>query len=228
MPDERADGRSQSTSLLTIPWVPVGAKARKGIAFEPAGGQSLDPVARDTLLIAIGRARCWMDDLVEGRVSSFQEIAKSEGKVERHIRYLAPLAYLSPASSRRSPTERRPRTSRSHRSPAPCRTAGPNRNRSSESAEQPGSADTRGKHKQQTTVPVCAARSQPLACATADGNGACCNREPVSRRVEPGLDFAAREPPGDSKMRRRDWTPKPRQKAPQRKFGSEERRDASA
>jgi site-specific DNA recombinase len=37
-----------------------------------------------------------MDDLVEGRVSFFQEIAKSEGKVERHIRYVAPLAYLSP------------------------------------------------------------------------------------------------------------------------------------
>ncbi len=61
MQDERADG-----SLLTIPWVGVGAKARKGIAFEPAGGQSLDPLARDTLLTAIARARCWMDDLVEG------------------------------------------------------------------------------------------------------------------------------------------------------------------
>ena len=96
MPDERADGRSQSASLLTIPWVPVGAKARKGIAFEPAGDQSLDSVARATLLTAIARARCWMDDLVEGRVSSCQEIAISEGKVERHIRYLAPLAYLSP------------------------------------------------------------------------------------------------------------------------------------
>ena len=96
MLDERADGRPQSPSLLTIPSVPVGAKARKGIAFEPAGGQSLDSVARATLLAAIARARCWMDDLVEGRVSSFQEIAKIEGKVERHIRYLAPLAYLSP------------------------------------------------------------------------------------------------------------------------------------
>ena len=81
---------------MTIPWVPVGAKARKGIAFEPAGGQSLDPAARDTLLTAIARARCWMADLVEGRVSSFEEIAQNEGKVERHIRYLAPLAYLSP------------------------------------------------------------------------------------------------------------------------------------
>src|SRR6202023_3708664 len=37
--------------------------------------------------------------------------------------------------------------------------------------------------------------------------------EPVSRRVEPGLGFAAREPPGDSKMRRRD---RPRNSAKKR------------
>ena len=76
---------------MAVPWDPVGAKARKGIAFEPAGDQNLVSVARDTLLTA--RARCWMEDLVAGRVNSFQEIAKSEGKVERYIRYLAPLAY---------------------------------------------------------------------------------------------------------------------------------------
>src|ERR1700730_15299832 len=69
---------------------------------------------------------------------------------------LLPSPICPSASSRRSPTERRPRPSRSHLSPAPCRTAGPNRNRSSALAEQPGSADTCGKHTQQTTVPVCA------------------------------------------------------------------------
>src|SRR3984893_7922118 len=37
-----------------------------------------------------------MQDLVAGRVSSCEEIAISEGKVERHIQYLAPLVYLSP------------------------------------------------------------------------------------------------------------------------------------
>ena len=47
----------EAQPLLTIPSVPVGAKARKGIAFEPAGGQSLDPIARDTLLSAIARSR---------------------------------------------------------------------------------------------------------------------------------------------------------------------------
>ena len=37
-------------------------------------------------------ARSWMADLVEGRVNSFEEIARSENKVERHIPDLAPLA----------------------------------------------------------------------------------------------------------------------------------------
>jgi hypothetical protein len=31
-----------------------------------------------------------------GRVNSFEEIARSENKVERHIRQLAPLAFVSP------------------------------------------------------------------------------------------------------------------------------------
>ena len=37
-----------------------------------------------------------MNDLSEGRVNSFEEIARSENKGERHIRYLAPLALVSP------------------------------------------------------------------------------------------------------------------------------------
>jgi hypothetical protein len=51
---------------------------------------------RDILLSAIAKARAWIEDLVEGRVTSFAEIAKREGKVERHIRLLAPLAFVSP------------------------------------------------------------------------------------------------------------------------------------
>ena len=114
----------------------VGAKARKGIAFEPAGGQRLDPAARDTLLTAIARARCWMADLVEGRVSSFEEIAQNEGKVERHIRYLAPLAYLSPRFVEAIANGTAPAGLTVTSLAVPCRTAGPNRNRSSASAEQ--------------------------------------------------------------------------------------------
>jgi site-specific DNA recombinase len=37
-----------------------------------------------------------MDDLAHGRAASFAAIARREGRVERHIRLLAPLAFVSP------------------------------------------------------------------------------------------------------------------------------------
>jgi site-specific DNA recombinase len=51
---------------------------------------------RDALRGAIAKARLWIDDLVEERIGSFSEIATWEGKAERHIRLLAPLAFVSP------------------------------------------------------------------------------------------------------------------------------------
>ena len=47
-------------------------------------------------LIRDARARSWMNDLSEGRVNSFEEIARRENKVERHIRRLVPLASVAP------------------------------------------------------------------------------------------------------------------------------------
>jgi site-specific DNA recombinase len=44
----------------------------------------------------LGAVRSWIDDLVSGRVQSFDEIAEREGKVERHIRLLTPLAFIPP------------------------------------------------------------------------------------------------------------------------------------
>ena len=54
------------------------------------------PESRDAILLAVAKARAWIDDLLSGRFRSFAEIARSEGKVERHIRLLAPLAFLLP------------------------------------------------------------------------------------------------------------------------------------
>jgi hypothetical protein len=48
------------------------------------------------LLLAIAEARSRIEDLAEGRVASFAEIAKREGRMERHVRLLAPLAFVSP------------------------------------------------------------------------------------------------------------------------------------
>ena len=68
----------------------------KGIVHVPAHNTPIKPGRREALLIAIAQAREWMDDLAHGRVASFAAIACREGKVERHIRLLAPLAFLSP------------------------------------------------------------------------------------------------------------------------------------
>ena len=62
----------------------------------PAHNTPIKPGRREALLIAIAKARNWIDDLAHGRVASFAVIARREGKAERHIRLLAPLAFLSP------------------------------------------------------------------------------------------------------------------------------------
>ena len=91
-----ADAGSLALITLHLPWTPTSASAGKGIAWKPSAQANLDPATSDLLLTAIARARSWMNDLREGRVNSFEEIARSENKVERHIRHLAPLAFVSP------------------------------------------------------------------------------------------------------------------------------------
>ena len=92
---EPSIGSADAKRSISIPWSPKVARRRKGVVHEP-GRQNIDPRDRDTLLTAIAKARSWMDDLIEQRVQSFEEIAQHEQKVVRHIRFLAPLAFLSP------------------------------------------------------------------------------------------------------------------------------------
>jgi len=55
-------------------------------------------------LAAIGSAlpaisqnlRNWVDELADGQLGGFAVLARREGKLERHIRLLLPLAFLSP------------------------------------------------------------------------------------------------------------------------------------
>jgi hypothetical protein len=82
-------------NVIRIRWRAPVTTTRKGIIHEPTA-QSLDPATQDALLKAIAKARGWMNDLIEGRAGSFEEIAIREGIVERHARFLAPLAFLSP------------------------------------------------------------------------------------------------------------------------------------
>ena len=90
------DASLRAPITLHLPWTPTSASARKGIVWKPSAQTNLDPATSEVLLIAIARARSWMADLVEGRMNSFEEIARRENKVERHIRRLVPLAFVSP------------------------------------------------------------------------------------------------------------------------------------
>jgi hypothetical protein len=81
---------------IAIPWTSPVAAAAKGIIRVPAYNTPMTPSRRDALLIAIAKARRWMDDLAHARAASFAVIARREAKVERHIRLLVTLAFLSP------------------------------------------------------------------------------------------------------------------------------------
>jgi site-specific DNA recombinase len=81
---------------VTIPWTSTVQAGAKGIIHVPAHNTPMPPSRRDALLMAIAKARNWIDDLAHGRAASFAAIARREGKVERHVRLLAPLAFVSP------------------------------------------------------------------------------------------------------------------------------------
>jgi site-specific DNA recombinase len=83
-------------SVIETPWAGAAVATVKGILNSPSLDSEMSEANRDLLLTAIGKARAWIKDLADGRVASFAEIAKREGKVERHIRLLAPLAFVSP------------------------------------------------------------------------------------------------------------------------------------
>jgi DNA invertase Pin-like site-specific DNA recombinase len=83
-------------NTIAIPWTSPVPTAVKGIVHVPAHNTPMQPSRREALLIAIAKARKWVDDLAHGRTASFAAIARREGKVERHVQLLAPLAFLSP------------------------------------------------------------------------------------------------------------------------------------
>ena len=89
-------GASTTSDVTTIvlPWIAPMTPAVEGIVHAPAHNTPLKPGSRDILLIAIAKARRWIKEVERGQ--SFAEIACREGKAERQIRRLAPLAFLSP------------------------------------------------------------------------------------------------------------------------------------
>jgi DNA invertase Pin-like site-specific DNA recombinase len=91
-----SSSRIANVTTITVPWTSPLPAAVKGIIHVPAHNTPMTPSRRDVLLMAIGKARNWVDELAHGRVGSFAVLARREGKGERHIRLLLPLAFVSP------------------------------------------------------------------------------------------------------------------------------------
>jgi hypothetical protein len=85
-----------NVTTITVPWTSPLPAAIKGIIHVPAHNTPMTPSRRESLLMAIAKARCWVDELANGRVGSFTMLARREGKAERHVRLLLPLAFVSP------------------------------------------------------------------------------------------------------------------------------------
>jgi site-specific DNA recombinase len=95
-PNNSAGRSIANVTTITVPWTSPVPAAVKGIIRVPAHNTPITPSRRDALLIAIAKARKWTDELPQGRLGSFAVLARREGKLERHIRLLLPLAFLSP------------------------------------------------------------------------------------------------------------------------------------
>jgi site-specific DNA recombinase len=79
---------------VTIPWTVPAAAPVKGIVHVPVHNTPMKPGSRETLLIALAKARKWVKGIERGQTVA--EIAHGEGKAERHIRHLVRLAFVSP------------------------------------------------------------------------------------------------------------------------------------
>ena len=55
---------------------------------------------RETLVVAIAKARRWFGELSSRRVESFEVLAAREGCSERYVRSILPLAFLAPEITR--------------------------------------------------------------------------------------------------------------------------------
>jgi site-specific DNA recombinase len=97
-PENRDSGPSEPPQIVSLPWVRRPFVAAKGVGYAPSDRAAADPKARDAALAAIGNARLWLEEILAG--VSFADIAKREGKGERQIRLLLPLAFVPPTRVR--------------------------------------------------------------------------------------------------------------------------------
>jgi site-specific DNA recombinase len=87
--------------IIAVPWAPPGHYRTREIVApaEACQHQAIRPIraeARARLIEAIAKARVWVDELVSGRVSGTDAIARRERQSERSVRMTLNLAFLAP------------------------------------------------------------------------------------------------------------------------------------
>jgi site-specific DNA recombinase len=96
-----AEDGSQPVRVITVPWGPTRHYRRREIVI-PAGPcrhaiiRPIRAEARARLLEAIAKARLWVDEIVSGKVTGTDVIARREALSERSIRMTLNLAFLAP------------------------------------------------------------------------------------------------------------------------------------
>jgi site-specific DNA recombinase len=71
--------QQEHASPISLPWTAHAFSSVKGVLHQPDEQPTLKAEARDAIVLAVAKARAWIDDLASGRVRSFAEIARSEG-----------------------------------------------------------------------------------------------------------------------------------------------------
>ena len=97
-PGPDADGGQAAPGpIVSLPWSRKPFRATKG-AIGSAAAVTNTPADGQAVLAAIGRARRWVDEIMAG--GTIAGIASREGKGERQIRLLMPLAFTPPDTMR--------------------------------------------------------------------------------------------------------------------------------
>jgi site-specific DNA recombinase len=101
-PEEQTNGIdvAASTRLITVPWSPPPGRVARTVMAPPSDTSDrhipMRADTRETLLVAIAKARRWLGELSSHRVANFGEISAREGCSERYVRSILPLAFLAP------------------------------------------------------------------------------------------------------------------------------------
>src|SRR6516165_1097024 len=112
-----------NVTTITVPWSSPVPAAVKGIIHVPAYNTPIKAGRREALLIAIAKARQWIDDLAHGRAASFAVIARRERPSGTSgCWHRSPSSH--PKSCRHCSTAARRPISPSQSSPAHCPIAG--------------------------------------------------------------------------------------------------------